>query len=71
LVEGAAADIMVYDLERLKVMPMEIARDFPGGDWRRVQRAAAYRVVVLKGEITFEDGRETGLLSGRLLRHVQ
>jgi len=71
LVEGAAADIMVYDLERLKVMPMEIARDFPGGDWRRVQRAEGYRVVVLKGEITFEDGRETGSLSGRLLRHVQ
>ena len=45
--------------------------DFPGGEWRRVQRAEGYRAVVLNGEITFEDGRETGALSGRLLRHGQ
>ena len=69
LVEGAAADIVVYDLERLKVMPMEIVHDFPGGEWRRVQRAEGYKAVVLNGEITFEDGRETGALPGRLLRH--
>jgi N-acyl-D-aspartate/D-glutamate deacylase len=47
---------------------MEIAHDFPGGEWRRVQRAEGYRAVVLNGEITFEDGRETGALSGPLLR---
>jgi N-acyl-D-aspartate/D-glutamate deacylase len=34
LVEGAAAEIVVYDLERLKVMPMKIAHDFPGNEWR-------------------------------------
>ena len=56
-------------LERLKVMPMEIAHDFPGGEWRRVQRAEGYKAVVLNGEVTFEDGRETGALPGRLLRH--
>jgi hypothetical protein len=67
-VQGATADMVVYDLERLKVMPMEIAHDFPGGEWRRVQRAEGYRAVVLNGEITFEDGRETGALSGPLLR---
>ncbi len=69
LVEGAAADVVIYDLERLKIMPMEIAHDFPGGEWRRVQRAEGYRAVVLNGEVTFEDGRETGALPGRLLRH--
>ena len=51
LVQGAAADIVVYDLERLKVMPMEIAHDFPGGEWRRVQRAEGYRAVVLNARL--------------------
>ena len=50
-------------------MPMEIVHDFPGGEWRRVQRAEGYKAVVLNGEVTFEDGRETGALPGRLLRH--
>ena len=39
---------------------------------RRVAPDAAaegYKAVVLNGEITFEDGRETGALPGRLLRH--
>ncbi len=69
LVEGAAADVVVYDLERLKILPMEIAHDFPGGEWRRVQRAEGYRSVMVNGEAIFEDGHETGAEPGRLLRH--
>jgi N-acyl-D-aspartate/D-glutamate deacylase len=69
VVEGAAADVVVYDLDRLKVLPMEIAHDFPGGEWRRVQRAEGYHVVMVNGEIAFEDGRCTGATSGQLLRH--
>ena len=69
LVEGAAADLVVYDLDRLKILPMEIAHDFPGGEWRRVQRAEGYHAVLVNGEVTFEDGRCTGATSGELLRH--
>ena len=47
----------------------EIVHDLPGGDWRRVQRATGYRYVVVNGEITIEDDKETGAPSGRLLRH--
>ncbi len=61
--------MVVYDLERLKVMSMEIAHDFPGGEWRRVQRAEGYHTVMVNGEIAFEDGRCTGATSGRLLRN--
>jgi N-acyl-D-amino-acid deacylase len=68
LVEGAAADVVVYDLDRLKVLPMEVAHDFPGGEWRRVQRAEGYHTVMVNGEIAFEDGRCTGATSGKLLR---
>ena len=42
--EGAAADVLVYDLEELAIEPQWIGEaeyDLPGGEWRRVQRAAA------------------------------
>lgn len=71
--EGAPADIVVYDLDRLSVTPDrwqgEITYDFPGGEWRRVQRAEGYRWIMVNGEVTFEDGKCTGATPGRLLRH--
>ncbi|TMA36715.1 MAG: aminoacylase [Deltaproteobacteria bacterium] len=69
LVEGAPADIVVYDLARLACLPAEVAHDLPGGEWRRIQRARGYRFVLVNGEVTIEDDRETGVHSGRLLRH--
>jgi N-acyl-D-amino-acid deacylase len=69
LVEGAAADIVVYDLDRLKILPMEIVRDFPAGEWRRVQRAAGYHSIIVNGGVIFEDGKPTGATPGHLLRH--
>ena len=44
--EGAAADVVVYDMEELDMDPRwtgEVAHDLPGGEWRRVQRARATR----------------------------
>ena len=67
--EGAPADILVYDLESLAVTPLEIAHDFPAGEWRRVQRAQGYRWIMVNGQVTFEDGRPTGVTPGKLLRH--
>ena len=67
--EGAAADIVVYDLENLKVLPSEIAEDLPGGEWRRVQKAEGYRWIVVNGEVTLEDGKPTGAMPGKLMRH--
>ena len=66
---GAPADLIVYDLERLEVLPAEIVHDLPGGEWRRVQRAKGYRYVVVNGQVTIEDDREPHPHSGRLLRH--
>ena len=65
--EGAAADVVVYDLENLKLLPSEVVHDLPGGDWRRIQRAEGYRWVLVNGDLTFEDGEPTGALSGKLL----
>ncbi len=67
--EGAPADIVVYDLDELKLLPTEVAHDLPGGDWRRVQRAEGYRWILVNGEVTFENGKETGSLPGKVLLH--
>ena len=66
--EGAPADLVIYDYDRLKVLPMEVARDLPGGEWRRVQRAEGYRAILVNGQVTFDNGRSTGATPGKLLR---
>ncbi|MEN8160371.1 MAG: amidohydrolase family protein [Myxococcota bacterium] len=73
LLEGWPADVVVYDLPRLRRVPewwdSEVVHDFPGGEWRRVQRAEGYHWTLVNGEITFEGQRCTGATPGRLLRH--
>ena len=66
--EGMPADIVVYDMEKLGVRPLETIRDLPDGDWRRVQKADGYRYTIVNGRITFEDGTCTGALPGKMLR---
>jgi N-acyl-D-amino-acid deacylase len=69
--EGAPADVVIYDLERLSIKQMEIIHDFPGGEWRRVRRAEGYRQILVNGQVTLEDGKPTGNMSGKLLRYGQ
>lgn len=66
---GAPADIVVYDYDRLEITPREIVHDLPGNEWRRVQRARGYRYVLVNGQVTIEDDRQTETYAGRLLRH--
>jgi N-acyl-D-aspartate/D-glutamate deacylase len=70
--EGAPADVVVYELDRLALTPEwvgEVAHDFPGGEWRRVQHAEGYRAILVNGVQTFEEGKCTGQTPGRFLRH--
>jgi N-acyl-D-aspartate/D-glutamate deacylase len=69
LVEGAAADLVVYDLNKLAIKPLEIVHDFPGGEWRRVQRSEGYSTIMVNGEVTFQDNKCTGATPGHLLRN--
>jgi len=66
---GMPADIIVYDFKNLRVLPEEVAYDFPGGEWRRTRRAEGYNYTIVNGVITFEGNRCTGATPGRLLRH--
>lgn len=66
--EGMPADIVVYELDKLAVRPMETIQDLPDGDWRRVQKADGYNYLIVNGQVTFEDGKCTGALPGKMLR---
>ncbi|MFN0028598.1 MAG: N-acyl-D-amino-acid deacylase family protein [Acidimicrobiales bacterium] len=72
--EGAAADVVVYDMEELEVEPNwigDVVHDLPGGEWRRVQRAKGYHHILVNGVETFRKGECTGATPGRLLRNGQ
>ena len=45
--EGAAADVVVYNLDELDIDPDwigEVTHDFPGNEWRRIQRISPTQV---------------------------
>ena len=58
--EGMAADVVVYDLNSLAVEPNwvgEIVKDFPGGEWRRVQHARGYKSIIVQRRGDLERGQ--------------
>jgi N-acyl-D-aspartate/D-glutamate deacylase len=67
LVEGAPADIIVYDHERLSTGTQEVAQDYPGGEWRLITRPTGYRHILVNGEVIVEDDKETGAYAGAVL----
>jgi N-acyl-D-aspartate/D-glutamate deacylase len=58
----------VYDFDNLEVLPIEIAHDLPGGEWRRVQRAKGYHYTIVNGHVAVDHDQETGVHGGQLLR---
>ncbi len=65
---GKAADIVVYDYDNLAQGEAEVAHDLPGGEWRRIRKAKGFRYVLVNGQVTIDDDKETGVASGQLLR---
>jgi N-acyl-D-aspartate/D-glutamate deacylase len=68
--EGMAADIIVYDLDGLRINPTEpeMVQDLPGGEGRLVQRAVGIDYTIVNGQVTFEGQTCTGARPGALLR---
>jgi len=66
---GKAADMMIYDYERLNYEfgRYEVLHDLPNGEWRRSVGARGVRYTLVNGEVTFEDGECTGATSGSVL----
>ncbi len=66
---GQAADVIVYDLDKLGSEPAERVWDYPAGEWRLIQRATGYEWIIVNGQPTFREGLCTGKTPGKLLRH--
>jgi N-acyl-D-amino-acid deacylase len=66
---GQAADVIVYDLDKLGSEPAERVCDYPAGEWRLIQRATGYEWIIVNGLPTFREGTCTGKTPGKLLRH--
>ena len=66
--QGLAADLMVFDLDRLAVREDEITQDGPSGSPRRVQGADGVEHVIVGGQVVLDHGKHTGALPGRVLR---
>ena len=68
LAPGFVGDVNLIDLERLQLRRPEMVSDLPGGARRLLQRADGYVATVKSGEVTFEEGDDTGARPGVLLR---
>jgi len=67
--EGMAADLMMYDLEKLAIEEPEVVCDLPpNNDSRLVQRPRGYRWIMVNGQVTFAEGKDTKAYSGKLVR---
>jgi len=68
LLEGNAADIMIYDYNDLGFERRYVlAHDLPGGDWRQTAPAQGVHYVLVNGQVIVERGRTTGALPGEIL----
>jgi N-acyl-D-aspartate/D-glutamate deacylase len=69
LAEGKPADVIVYDPDTVDCLDQERLFDYPGDEWRLVQKATGYDRIIVNGVTTFIDGQCTDETPGRLLRH--
>ena len=68
LLPGYAADLAVFDPEKVKSRSPEWAYDYPAATKRLIQRAIGMHYTIVNGRIICEDGRLSGELPGQILR---
>ena len=68
---GRRADLNIIDLDRLRLHMPRVENDLPTGAPRLLQGADGYVATMVGGEVTFQEGRDTGARPGGLIRsHV-
>lgn len=66
--EGFAADLCIFDADRVSPGMPSVAHDLPGGAVRLVQKAIGIAATIVNGEVLIRNGEHTGALPGRVLR---
>jgi len=64
---GKAADLVLFDIDRVHCGDDEFVDDFPGEARRYVRRAEGYQAVLVNGQIVLENGEYTAARSGRIV----
>lgn len=70
LIEGAPADIIVYDYDKLGITDRVEAHDYPGGEWRLIDRPLGLHYVMVNGVVTMDHDTQTNMPSGKLLKEA-
>jgi N-acyl-D-aspartate/D-glutamate deacylase len=65
---GYAADLVVFDEERIKPRLPTVEQDLPGGARRLVQKADGIAATIVNGIVALENGQATGDYAGRVLK---
>jgi N-acyl-D-aspartate/D-glutamate deacylase len=65
---GLAADITIFDYDRVMPGPVVMLSDLPGGGRRMVQEARGIHYTIVNGEVVYDNGKHTGALPGEILR---
>ena len=66
---GMVADIVIFDPDTVKPLPLEVVHDFPTGAKRIKEPAQGIYATFVKGEMLMKEGAHTGALPGRVLRN--
>ena len=66
--EGLAADLAVFDPDRVAPEMPQVVNDLPAGAKRLRQKATGFRASVVNGQVVLRDGEHTGALPGQLVR---
>ncbi len=67
---GYAADVVLFDPDRIATEDAEWATDQPAGYGRWVQRASGVEMTIVNGEVVMERGEHTGAYPGALLQNA-
>ena len=66
--EGLAADVIVFDPDRVAPDMPEVVNDLPAGARRLRQKATGFHASIVNGQVVLLDGEHTGAHPGRVLR---
>jgi N-acyl-D-aspartate/D-glutamate deacylase len=66
--EGLAADVVVFDPDRVAALMPEVVNDLPARARRLRQKSTGFRASVVNGAMVLRDGEHTGAFPGQLLR---
>ncbi len=65
---GCAADVVIFDPQRIRGGRLSTAHDLPAQQPRLIQQSEGVHLVIVNGEVILEDGQDTGARPGQVIR---